>query len=304
MKSFLSALAIAAAAAVAVPALQAQAPPSIAFSPFNVEFMSEPMPVDTEPVTGAPYSAEAVNEIVQTLADGNRIVRRRTSQISRDSNGRTRREQNLAMFGPIIGGASHNGPRHVQIFDPSTQTTIMLDLEAQIAHRMTAPNVKIISNAGGMNVAPGGPNVALDHFQMAVPAPPPGSPQAGVRVFSARKVELSSAVENAASVEQLGAQFMEGLTVEGTRTSMTIPAGQIGNEQPITIVSERWFSPELKVLVMSRQSDPRFGETTYRLTNVNRAEPPAELFEIPAGFQVVDPASNRDVIFERKVINR
>ena len=85
-------------------------------------------------------------------------------------------------------------------------------------------------------------------------------------------------------VESLGTQFMEGVAVEGTRTTLTIPAGQIGNEQPINIVSERWFSPDLKVLVMSRQSDPRFGETTYRLTNITRAEPSPQLFEIPADF--------------------
>ena len=87
---------------------------------------------------------------------------------------------------------------------------------------------------------------------------------------------------------------MEGVAVEGTSTTMTIPAGQIGNELPINIVSERWFSPDLKVLVMSRQSDPRFGETTYRLTNITRAEPSPQLFEIPADFTVVDPAANRE----------
>ena len=85
---------------------------------------------------------------------------------------------------------------------------------------------------------------------------------------------------------------MEGVAVEGTRTTLTIPAGQIGNEQPINIVSERWFSPDLKVLVMSRQSDPRFGETTYRLTNLTRAEPSPQLFEIPADF--TDRRSRRE----------
>ena len=89
-------------------------------------------------------------------------------------------------------------------------------------------------------------------------------------------------------VEQLGNQMMEGVTVEGTRTTMTIPAGQIGNESPIQIVSERWFSPELKVLVMSRQSDPRFGETTYRLIGVTRVEPPEDLFDIPSDYKVID----------------
>jgi hypothetical protein len=103
-------------------------------------------------------------------------------------------------------------------------------------------------------------------------------------------------------VESLGSQFMEGIAVEGTRTTVTIAAGQIGNELPINVISERWFSPDLKVLVMSRQSDPRFGETTYRLTNLTRAEPAPQLFEIPADFKIVDPAANRPVVIERKIV--
>ena len=95
---------------------------------------------------------------------------------------------------------------------------------------------------------------------------------------------------------------MEGVAVEGTRTTVTIPAGQIGNEQAIRIVSERWMSPDLKVLVMSRQSDPRFGETTYRLTNLTRGDPSPELFEIPPDFKVIDAGANRDVIFQRKIV--
>ena len=74
-----------------------------------------------------------------------------------------------------------------------------------------------------------------------------------------------------AQEEALGTRTIEGVAAEGTRTTMTIPAGQIGNEQPIVIVSERWYSPELQALVMSRQSDPRYGETTYRLTGIVRA---------------------------------
>ena len=82
-------------------------------------------------------------------------------------------------------------------------------------------------------------------------------------------------------------------------TTFTIAADEIGNDLPIHIVSERWFSPELKVLVMSRQSDPRFGETTYRLTNIVRGEPSAALFEVPSDFAVEEGSSHDDVIFNR-----
>jgi len=86
--------------------------------------------------------------------------------------------------------------------------------------------------------------------------------------------------------DQLGKQIIEGVEAEGTRTTVTIPAGEIGNERPIEIVSERWYSPELQLVVMTRHSDPRFGETTYKLTNINRTEPAKTLFEVPADYTI------------------
>ena len=88
----------------------------------------------------------------------------------------------------------------------------------------------------------------------------------------------------AGRTEALGKQNIEGVEAEGTRTTVTIPAGKIGNELPIDIVNERWYSPELQVLVMTRHIDPRFGENSYKLTNISRTEPARELFEIPAGY--------------------
>ena len=82
--------------------------------------------------------------------------------------------------------------------------------------------------------------------------------------------------------------MMEGVEVEGTRIVNTIPAGAIGNERQIDIVFERWYSPELQVVVMSRNSDPRTGENVYRLTNIVRNEPPADLFKVPADYTIVN----------------
>jgi len=280
--------------------VRAQGPPDVfAYtSPVNIEFMSGPIALDTEPVAGAPYSAEAVTDIVQHLADGNRIVRQNKAQISRDSQGRTRREQGFAMFGPLVNGPRGNEMRNVQISDPTTGTTVMLDLNSQTAHKMpSAPRMMMgnkIAIAGGANTNAG---VNVQKFEFAVP---PSQTSGGV-MFN-RVEAVTTMPGETPVVESLGTQFMEGVAVEGTRTTLTIPAGQIGNELPINMVSERWFSPDLKVLVMSRQSDPRFGETTYRLTNINRSEPSPQLFEIPANFTVVDPAMQRDVIFERKIV--
>jgi hypothetical protein len=91
------------------------------------------------------------------------------------------------------------------------------------------------------------------------------------------------------TTEKLGRKEIEGVTTEGTRVTIAIPAGAIGNLAPIEIVSERWYSPELQTVVYSRRSDPRFGETTYRVTNIIRAEPSAELFQIPADYRVEQP---------------
>jgi hypothetical protein len=81
---------------------------------------------------------------------------------------------------------------------------------------------------------------------------------------------------------------MEGVIVNGVRTTHTIPAGQIGNDRPITIVTEVWTSPELKTIVYSKRSDPRMGEQTFRLTNIARTEPNSSLFTVPSNFKVVD----------------
>ena len=277
----------------------------IAFSsPINIDFMNGPIAFDGEPVVGAPYTAEAVTEVVQTLADGNRIVRENKAQLARDGQGRTRREQGLAMFGPFVNGPGGDEPRNVQISDPTTGTMVMLDLQSRTAHKMPAPPHMLIRNkleaAAGVAVGAG---VEVDKFEMAAPV---GSGALGGVMFERRMAIAGNSVAgtrvNDPVVEQLGTTFMEGIAVEGTRTTISIPAGQIGNERPINIVSERWMSPDLKVLVMSKQSDPRFGETTYRLTNLVRAEPSPQLFEIPADFKVVEPMMNREMMIERKIV--
>jgi len=86
--------------------------------------------------------------------------------------------------------------------------------------------------------------------------------------------------------EDLGTQMVNGLAATGTRTTRTIPAGAIGNQQAIQIVREAWVSVELKVPVMIKSSDPRFGSTVMQLTNITRAEPDAALFQVPANYTI------------------
>jgi hypothetical protein len=254
----------------------AVAPPMMAGSP-DIDFISMPLGLGGETVTGAPYSAEAVTVVAQTLADGNRISRESKAAVYRDTVGRTRREQGLSIIGAMVGGPEDR--QQVQITDPQAGVTYILDVWNRLAHKLAVPKVAL-ARASGPTAAAG-----ASTFEVPLPGPPWGSHGT---VFFRRGVFANS---KPPAIEHLGRQIVEGIEAEGTRSTTTIPTGQIGNELPLTIVSERWFSPDLKVLVLSRQTDPRFGETTYRLTNIVRSEPSPDLFEPPPGFTVVEPSA-------------
>jgi hypothetical protein len=106
----------------------------------------------------------------------------------------------------------------------------------------------------------------------------------GAGVGVEQRVWVSSAEDGQAKTESLGKQTIEGVTAAGTRTTRTIPAGEIGNERPLEITSEVWTSPDLQILVLSKRTDPRIGETVYRLTNIQRGDPDPSLFRVPSGF--------------------
>jgi TonB family protein len=93
--------------------------------------------------------------------------------------------------------------------------------------------------------------------------------------------------------EQLGKQMVEGAECEGSRVVTTMPAGMIGNERPIETVNETWYSPELKMMILSKRSDPRFGESSYRVTNIGRSESDASLFQIPSDYTIIDSAPQK-----------
>jgi len=235
------------------------------------------------PVVSAPYSATITNESVQTLADGNRIVQTSTGSTARDSQGRTRQD---AVLPPIGNLSAANAPHLVFIHDPIAQTSYSLNLTDKTAHKM--PPLPPLS-AGTVGV--GGAMVSMRVADgNAAPLPPPDVPLtiAGPEPGAFFEKHMIAEERGQVSTEDLGSQTMEGVLVKGTRTTHTIPAGQIGNEAPITIVSEVWTSPELKTVVYSKRSDPRIGEQTFRLTNIVRAEPNSSLFTVPADFRIVD----------------
>jgi hypothetical protein len=225
-------------------------------------------------VKGAPYSATTNSESIQTLGDGNRIVQNNTGTVARDSQGRTRQDATL----PAIGNLSAaSAPHIVFIQDPVGGTSYTLNLTDKTAWKSPPPP----PGAGGQ-VAVGGGNAFFVTTGNDMPGTPP--PPHGMAVT--KHVMMDEPSE--ATTEQLGSQTMEGVMVNGVRTRRTIPAGQIGNDRPINIVTEVWTSPELKAIVSSKRSDPRMGEQTFYLTNIVRAEPDPALFTVPPDFKIVD----------------
>lgn len=202
-------------------------------------------------VTGSPFTAAAISESMQTLADGNHITRKTQSNLYRDSQGRFRKEVSLPAIGPLAAtGQPHS---FIVIHDPVAGTNFVLEQDEKIARKMP----------GRLMSAPG-TEILKDHVEYRVQA----------------------TQQEAVKKESLGTQEISGVKAEGTRVTRTIPAGEIGNEMPITVMSETWYSNDLKMTVMSKRSDPRFGETTYMLTNIQRSEPDASLFAVPPGYTI------------------
>jgi hypothetical protein len=87
-------------------------------------------------------------------------------------------------------------------------------------------------------------------------------------------------------VQDLGTQQVNGISAQGKRTTVTIPANTFGNQLPIVMVTENWYSPDLQIVVQSKRDDPRFGESTFSVENIQKGEPPADLFQVPSDYTV------------------
>jgi TolA-binding protein len=244
-----------------------------------------------KPVKGAPYSAESVTETRQRLADGNEIVNKSEATVYRDTQGRTRREQNIKMIGGLAGAAP---VQLITISDPVAGATYTLDPATKTA-RKGYFNSFFLSSSGGaspsISVNGGGATaITLNRTEVAGGSGGSFSTASGGRVATTSDDRVSLLKQSLDNVkrEDLGTQTIEGVEATGTRNTMTIAAGEIGNERPIDVVTERWYSKELQTTVMSRRSDPRSGETIFRLTNINRNEPAGSLFEVPSDYKLTE----------------
>ena len=228
-------------------------------------------------VKGSAFSADSLTEHFQTLADGNRMGRKFAAHIYRDTAGRTRREYELGANSLAPDGQP---PREIIINDPVGRVNYVINTQTGTAQKMILPPARVMEtmqramgdNAPFSVLMPAG--TAHRRVAEGDAGPPPPTPVK----------------------EKLPAQTIEGVLAEGTRITLTIPAGEFDNEKPMVITHEEWYAPELQMIVLMKHNDPRFGETTFRLTNILRGEPAAELFQLPQGYRVVDGRGRRGMV--------
>ena len=283
----------------------------------------------------APYSAEIINERIQTFPDGNQIVKRTTQLSYRDSAGRTRNE-----------AKGENGEtRSITIFDAVDNTRLVLSPQSKTATKISfdrdfskhieavREKAKAAMKDGKATIiergAPGeeivihrseGPRgsgtelreevsvrvVRSDSSDTKSKATSSASPRAthlsiggplgqmadlGDRLAPLGNLFQDRAWSSKATTKELGTKDIEGIRAEGKLRSYTIPAGEVGNKNAITVTTETWTSPDLQLTVYSKHSDPRVGDTIYRLTNLKRAEPSLSLFTAPDGYTIKETPS-------------
>ena len=238
------------------------------------------------PVKGAPYSATTTSESTQTLADGNHIAQTYTGSVARDSQGRTRQDTAL----PPIGNLSATSlPHLVFVRDPVAGTSFTLNLTDKTAWKN--PMISVEAEGPGTQIETS-TVIVRKKVEGGAPDMPPPPPAMEMM----RHIERDD--DSQATTESLGTQTIEGVIASGMRTTRTIPAGQIGNERPISIVTEVWTSPDLKTIISSKREDPRMGEQTFKLTNIVRGEPDASLFVVPSDFKMID-GGTKTIIYRR-----
>jgi hypothetical protein len=249
--------------------------------------------MDAAHIKGAPFCANVATEHTQSFADGNRIHTTDNSTLCRDREGRTRSEAGLNLLG---ASAQTQTPRLITIADPVAGVRYMLDPDNKIAHKMMLPSLR---NAGAQTTEAAGLPEKGGHvmfFQSTGPSVPPVIPN---DVFFRKAGQDRN--EPAPATENLGDQTISGIQAAGTRTTTTIPSGKMGNDKPITVTSERWYSSELEATVMTKHVDPWAGELKTEFTSVNTSEPDPSLFRVPSDYQIVDDKTGPFVMLDAPV---
>lgn len=277
------------------------------------------MVMHTRMVKNAPYSAEVVTERTQNLSDGNQIVNKTTSMSYRDSAGRTRQETRSAS-GAVTRVTIRDAVDGITyILNPETRTATKVGPHREIERmaadkaRAAGEHARLAGERARAHVeemrkqrAEGGEEIIVKRIErsdgeigervrenvriqvskhMAEGHPMPGMDRIGPMIAGA----FGDMKWSAKSVSKdLGTKEIDGLKAQGKLRSYEIPAGEIGNRNAIVVATETWYSPELQVTLLSRHTDPRSGERSYRLAGIKRDEPAAALFAVPSDYTVKD----------------
>ncbi len=204
-------------------------------------------------VTGAPMTATITVSHSQTLSDGNTIQTENQSTEYRDSQGRVRREVPFKLVTPSTGATEGT---MVVIMDPVAGKRYVLNPQKKTAHEMP----------------------------LRPPHPPNGEPAMKMGPDGTEGVGMKLGQD--VTTEPLGTKTILGLQAQGTRVTRTIPAGQIGNAKPISVVTERWVSNDLQIPLTMRHTDPMMGTMTSTVTSVTRGEPDPSLFQVPSDYKI------------------
>jgi hypothetical protein len=209
------------------------------------------------PVLAKPFSAAEVRHTVQTLANGTHVNHSDISLFYRDDRGRMRTES----------------PTNVLIYDPVAGFTYHLDAKTKRYSKTPVPEKDSSTSIV----------VIGDSTWIRTKSERSTSPVETVRPVHGQLPFHSEPVAHSLT-EDLPPQVIRGISVKGSRITMTIPVGTFGNDRDVKVINERWYSEDLQVLVNSSNSDPRFGVTTYELTNIVQAPPDPALFQVPADY--------------------
>jgi hypothetical protein len=218
-----------------------------------------------EVIKGAPFTAQRTEESTQTLGDGTHINNKSSISYARDSAGRVRREDDewITIYDPVANSTyrlnkkNHTGSK-VDFIRGAAKIRFD-EINQESADQLKAESEKALAEAKAQQ----GNSITITNDG------PDG------RQYSFRKDGTE---------ESLGSQVVNGVMADGTRVTTTIPAGDFGNDRPITTTTESWYSPDLHLTVMYKRSDPREGDVTTQYTGIKRAEPDASLFQMPAGY--------------------
>ena len=268
---------------------------TVAYDPQSMAPARTSTVVETRITTGRPYSAEATTEFVQVLGDGNKIVRKATARIHRDGEGRTRREE-LAADGTVKLVSIYDPVAHITyVLDPATRTARKSGVVVVMPRTMTTEDkqkieLKMMTEQQASGRMGSTVTIVKPEEFPAQAAPDEMRKRMAETVVATGRgrgvIQRTVRDDDVKNEESLGQKIFDGVLADGKRVTTVLPAGSIGNQQPITVLSEQWFAPDLEILVMTRHSDPRTGETSYSLSNITRGEPAAGLFDVPPDYTI------------------